>query len=249
MDYPPSATVPVYTDKIFVKALRIPKIADEIKIKGSDIYKKNKQSSKVEKSEVKEEIKQTVNQNKPQEDIFGLFGNTTNKTNATPVINNGTNTNNTTTTTNKNNNSQSPNKKETVKNQDFDKNNQIFENLNINLVDSTNTKQEKEVFSNNDLNQFDGFEFPGVKQSENTTIPENKIWESKTNNSFVGFSNNNNEFNFTENKNTYYGTSANENFENLNKSYQEPNNIKTNNNNMKGSSKRIFINCLFIIFI
>lgn len=230
MDYPPSATVPVYTDKVFVKALRIPKIADEIKIKGSDIYKKSKQTSKVEKSEIKEEVKQPVNQSKPQEDIFGLFGNTTNKTNTNSVGNNSTNTNS------KNdvkNNNQSPNKKEAVKNQDFDKNNQIFENLNINLVDS---KQEKEIFSNNDLSQFEGFEFPGVKVSENATIPENKNWESKNNNSFVGFSKNNNDFKFTTNQDNYYGSSANDN---LNKSYQETTNVKTNNN-MKGSSKLFY---------
>lgn len=61
MDYPPSATIPVYTDKVFVKALRLPKIADSIKHKAEDVFKKTEEKEKPKKKE--------------NTDVFdGLFG-------------------------------------------------------------------------------------------------------------------------------------------------------------------------------
>lgn len=54
MDYPLEATVPVYTDKIFVKALRLPKKADSIDYKGSEMFKRKEGTSKkVEKDIIK----------------------------------------------------------------------------------------------------------------------------------------------------------------------------------------------------
>jgi hypothetical protein len=236
MDYPPSATVPVYTDKVFVKALRIPKIADEIKIKGSEIYKKSKNTSKPDRQEIKEE-KPSVNQN--QSDIFGLFGSTTSKTvpQTQPTQQASTNLK-----TNNNNFSQNS-KPETVKNPDIEKNNEIFQKLNLNLIDNSNTKPNIDIFSNNnEPNQFEGFEFTGfTSQSENFTKQENTIPEEK-NNSFIGFNANIDDFKFVNSGGENFFSSKNED---LNKSYQEkPNYINNNNNsnnnsnnNMKGSSK------------
>ena len=64
MDLPPNATVPIYTDKIFVKALRLPNNADNIRFTTDKLFEKKNSNKKEEgifdsmKAPQKQEVKQ-----------------------------------------------------------------------------------------------------------------------------------------------------------------------------------------------
>jgi hypothetical protein len=51
---PPSATVPVYKEKVFVKALRLPQHLTSFKFKNDEFYNTNKQTVKQEKQNTKQ---------------------------------------------------------------------------------------------------------------------------------------------------------------------------------------------------
>lgn len=82
MDLPPSATIPVYTDKVFVKALRLPNSIDSLEHKNDDIFQPKAPSSKnlpktnssgmniqKEKIEVK---KENIKEKKEEDNTFGI---------------------------------------------------------------------------------------------------------------------------------------------------------------------------------
>lgn len=79
MDYPPEATVPVYTDKIFVKALRLPLKADSIDYKGSEMFKRKEKdtSSKdvknTNKNQKMEKKNDNITSNMSKNNVYDIF--------------------------------------------------------------------------------------------------------------------------------------------------------------------------------
>ena len=264
MDYPPSATIPVYTNKIFVKALRIPKKADEIKFIGEEIFKK----TEVKKAEKKinifdmentnfdkkidkksEEKKPVENKNLNMFDDFLGSGNT---------VKNEENKNNSKNDTN-------------IKDVNLSNNNKIFENMNVNLLDGlneSNSNNQKAQNNNNDnsfsKNNFEeNFDFSGgIGQESGNNKAKNikqESEEAKSNNfdenafDFSGFKIDKNMQqqvkNNTGNDQKTNNIPENDNFANFLNSASTNTNTNTNTNQKKtnkSSISKIFL-ILFIL--
>lgn len=162
MDLPQNATIPVYTDKVFIKALRIPK---DTKVNLPTANEKI--NVKVKASEVKknEKSKESVDQNKTKQSEGDLFSSITNNKEA----------NNPTSTTKV----KSPNITQTNSNI-FGINDDLINNLQNNLGNkktaTTSTNQ-----ANSKTDNFDGFIFDN--NTDNKDVSKNN--QGNTNNNTV----------------------------------------------------------------
>lgn len=131
MDLPPNATVPIYTDKVFVKALRLPNNADDIKFTTDKLFEKKNVNKKEEgffdniKVPQKEEVKQqsSISPNKIPD----------------------------------NNKKSTKNDNNIIIDNDLIEN--LTKNLGTNQSNSQDNKREKEIKKSNNNEEFSGFEF------------------------------------------------------------------------------------------
>lgn len=185
MDYPPNATVPIYTDKIFVKALRLPKSADDIKYKGEEIF--NKQNNE-KKSQIN--LKQNQAQSNSQ-NLMNIFESTSEGIKKEEKYQDLTN-------------SQSIKNKNIIDNLNF---NLVEDNNNNNNLLNNNLSKTNANDMNNQ-NDFDGFEFPNVIIQQNNQ-DKTEIINNNINNIISSNNSNINSNNSINNNNKNYSLELN----------------------------------------